>query len=230
MRTFLFSACFAFVGCVAAQAADLPVKASPAPPALSWTGFYLGGQFGYGWAGVRPNDADVLALFGPGLTYSNPQPARGVLGGVTVGYNRQFGAWVAGLEGDFSLADVRGSFDGVAPGPVTVHVDAKLSWLATARARLGYAFGPALVYATGGGALARISGSNTNVTPGGTFYSSAANTHVGWTAGGGIEYAMTPRLSAKVEALYVGLSEELYQAVHFKGEVAVARAGLNWKF
>jgi outer membrane immunogenic protein len=234
MRTLLFSAGLLLTGGLAAQAADLPVKAARTPlsaPALSWTGFYVGGQFGYGWAGIRPNGADVAALFGPGLTYSDPQSARGILGGLTVGYNYQFGAWVAGVEGDFSWSDVRGDFDAVAlPGPVNVHVDARMNWLATARVRLGYAFGPALLYATGGAAFARIAGNNTNVAPGGTFTSSDANTHSGWTAGAGVEYAITPQLSAKLEALYVGLSEETYQAVRFKGEVAVARIGLNWRF
>jgi outer membrane immunogenic protein len=157
----------------------------------------------------------------------------GIAGGVTVGYNHQFGAWIVGLEGDFSASDVHGDFDAVAtPGPginVNVHVDARMRWLATARARLGYSFGPALVYATGGVAFARIAGNNINaVIPGGTFTTSDANTHTGWTVGAGVEYAITPQLSAKVEGLYVGLAEERYQAVRFKGEVAVARVGLNW--
>jgi len=234
MRKFLLSSCLVltsvFTGIATAQAADLPVKAARLAPAVSWTGFYVGGQLGYGLAGVRPNDADVVALFGPGLTYSNPEPARGVLGGVTIGYNYQFGRWVAGLEGDFSGSDVKGDFNGVAPGPVTVHLGARLNWLATARARLGYTVGPALVYATGGAAFARISGDDTNVVPGATFFSTDANTHSGWAAGGGVEYAITRQLSAKVEGLYAGLSEELYQAVRFKGEVAVLRGGLNWRF
>lgn len=234
MRTVLLSVCAVFASGIAAQAADLPVKAARAPlvaPAMSWTGFYVGGQLGYGWAGIRPNDADVFAMFGPGLAYSSREAARGMLGGFTVGYNYQFGAWVAGLEGDFSWSNVRGDFDAVAtPGPVNVHVDARMDWLATARVRLGYAFGPALLYATGGAAFARIAGNNTNVTPGGTFTSSDANTHSGWTLGGGLEYAITPQLSAKIEGLYIDLSEERYQAVRFKGEVAVARVGLNWRF
>lgn len=232
MRKLIASVFCLVASAVGASAADLPMKASPAygvPAAYSWSGAYIGGQIGYGWAGIEPNDADVLAMFGPGLTYSNPSPAHGFLGGLTIGNNWQFGPWVYGVEGDFSWSDVKGSFNGVV-GANNVHLDAKLNWLATVRARAGYAFGPALIYGTAGAAIANISGNYINVTPGAVFTVSESHTHVGWTAGAGVEYAITRNLSAKIEGLYVGLAEEQYQNVRFKGEIGLVRAGVNWRF
>ena len=67
---------------------------------------------------------------------------------------------------------------------------AKVEWVSTVRSRLGFAFDRVLVYGTGG----------------------VARTHVGWTAGGGIEAAITSNLSAKVEYLYTDLGREHHEA------------------
>jgi outer membrane immunogenic protein len=85
--------------------------------------------------------------------------------------------------------------------------DTSDGWFGTARARAGVAFDRALVYATGGFAFA----DNTN----------------GWSVGGGVEYAFTNNLSAKVEGLYVKLDTDL---PGYDADLGLVRAGLNYKF
>src|SRR5947207_239651 len=89
----------------AAMAADMarPVyKAPPAgvlPVAYDWTGFYVGGHVGYGWAEKDWRDAF-------GLNLSNR--ASGFLGGGQVGFNYQINQFVLGVEGDFSWRGING--------------------------------------------------------------------------------------------------------------------------
>ncbi len=66
-------------------------------PAFSWTGFYVGGHVGYGWASSRYND--FTAAFGPASINAN-----GFLGGVQAGYNWQMNNFVFGVEADMPLA------------------------------------------------------------------------------------------------------------------------------
>jgi outer membrane immunogenic protein len=103
-----------------ATAADLPRKApayTPPPPAVfSWTGFYVGGNAGWGWLRDKGetfcvNPAGVLN--GPGC---NAQTATGdqirgdgFIGGAQAGYNWQINNWVLGVEADFQGADIKGS-------------------------------------------------------------------------------------------------------------------------
>src|SRR3954463_15721237 len=83
-----------------AMAADIsrPVyKAPPAgalPVAYDWTGFYIGGHVGYGWADKTWSDP-----FNFGTVSHN---ADGFLGGGQAGFNYQVGQFVFGAEGDFT--------------------------------------------------------------------------------------------------------------------------------
>jgi len=124
----------------------------------------------------------------------------GFVGGAQAGYNYQIGSFVVGLEGDIQYADFGGEVDGAFDNG---------DWFGTIRARAGVAFDRALVYATGGFAFA-----------------DDAN---GWTLGGGIEYAFTNNLSAKVEGLYVNLDTDTPFG-SYDNEFGVVRAGLNYKF
>lgn len=106
----------------AANAADLPPRAAPpmkapvyAAPPFSWTGFYLGGNFGYGWG-----EGSGTMTFG-GATGPIRGSGDGVLGGVQAGYNWQMGAMVVGIETDFQGSSATGDFSGtLLPGPVAV--------------------------------------------------------------------------------------------------------------
>lgn len=96
-------ACIAAVAS-AANAADLPVKAPPrqAVAPFSWTGVYVGGHAGYGWA-----DKDWVDPAGPPFN-AGSHTATGWLAGFQAGANYQFTNWVIGVEGQYSWARFRG--------------------------------------------------------------------------------------------------------------------------
>ncbi len=98
----------------AAFAADLPTMKGPppfvAPPVFTWTGFYFGGNVGYGWASANNTQVpgpDALS-FGANPFRINNQPS-GVLGGGQIGYNWQTGAFVLGVEADLDASGISGS-------------------------------------------------------------------------------------------------------------------------
>lgn len=200
-----------------ALAADLPqaypTKAPPpvvAVPAFSWTGFYLGANGGYGWGSG-----------GDGISELDPS---GWLGGGQIGFNYQFGNNVVlGIEADMQASDFSDSYNGLAPSGL---VSSKLDYFGTARARVGYAFDNVLPYVTGGFAW----GHNevTNLADG----LSSDNTHMGWTVGGGVEYALTNNWTVKAEYLYMDLGKEYYDSIGTDADVTsnVARFGVNYKF
>jgi outer membrane immunogenic protein len=160
-----------------ALAADLPVKAKPAPAMSDWTGFYAGVNIGYGWGNrdvsFTPND-DATRLWS--VFDGIPPPASfktsGALGGLQLGYNRQLSSWLIGLETDFDWSGLRGSgtSSGVMPpvpipGPYSAPFDERIDWFGTVRARLGYLpTDTLLTYGTGGLAYGQVrrSGSYVN--------------------------------------------------------------------
>jgi outer membrane immunogenic protein len=219
------------LGAGIAGAADLAVKApvykAPPPVILSdWAGFYVGVHGGYGWGSTS---------FGPPGRLS-AKPAGG-LGGGQVGYNWQFGQVVAGVEGDFSGADIQASGPGgilrFANGQTSpLSQTMKFDELATARARLGYVVFPGvLAYATGGGAWGH---SNATFNSG---FASANADGWGWTAGAGVEYKLMEHLLLRVEYLHYGFDSFSYNRANIIPHTAnattnidVARAGLSYKF
>jgi outer membrane immunogenic protein len=182
-----------------------------------------------------PNDAASAALFEPGLPFglnAAPRPvsfkSSDALGGVQAGYNWQWDRnWVAGAEADFSWADIKGSgsANAVLAGlPTNVPVDEHIKWFGTVRARLGYLPTDNLMaYLTGGFAYGRaehtgsyshsvgalglpVGGFGVSCVLGATCFSgSSGTTATGWTAGAGLEYAVTRNVILKAEYLYVDL-------------------------
>src|SRR5215204_5916365 len=104
-----------------ASAADLgvgprPAPAYAAPPAFSWTGFYVGGNVGYSW-GKSENDITVVGLppFLFGLSTASlargdrdETDVNGVIGGGQAGFNWQVGNWVIGTESDLQGSGQKG--------------------------------------------------------------------------------------------------------------------------
>src|SRR5262245_28741724 len=128
-----------------ALAADMPVKARPAPPpaVYSWTGCYGGGFVGYGWGNSQHRSLDPRARPGfvepffppgesPGVRLVSESGFRavsgditpsfdmsGALGGFNVGCQYQFGWWLIGIEGDGAVTNKDGQafnlFEGFGP-------------------------------------------------------------------------------------------------------------------
>jgi outer membrane immunogenic protein len=227
MKFKLFGTSIAALGLLAtsfsAQAADIPRPVykgiRPVVAYYNWTGFYLGINAGYGWGTSDWTVAAVNAL--------SAKP-KGWMVGATLGYNYQIGSVVLGIEGDFDWADIKSSDTCI----IAVTCDTKSSYLGTVRARFGYAFDRWLPYITAGGAFGDV---KADVTAPGVALSSSKN-QIGWTVGGGVEYAFVGNWSAKLEYLYVdlgsydtGFSAPLAATnVNFKENVV--RAGLNYKF
>jgi outer membrane immunogenic protein len=226
------------LGTTAAAAADLPVKAAPAPVAIyDWTGFYIGGSAG-GSLG-QSTHIDQATGLGDTIGYN----VKGGLVGGTVGYNWQVSSFVIGFEGDASWVGEYGSNidDGLANlnqpgGPFSVTSFTKETWVATARGRLGYAVNNLLFYGTGGyaaaGVEAGVKDSNT-----GALLASSSSTRSGWTAGGGLEWGFAPNWSAKFEWLYMKFESAPFNTLVAEGPRSsvplddnVVRAGINYRF
>jgi outer membrane immunogenic protein len=218
-----------------AFAADLPARTYTPPPApvaavpiFTWTGFYIGLNAGYGW---NVNDSAVTV---PGVGLVDVTGDDGFVGGGQVGYNYQIGSFVLGLEADLQYADLGNERD-VTFGDSFV-AGGGLDWFGTVRARAGYAFDRALLYATGGFAFG--GGSGGNCLANGIPFTCGDDTSTGWTLGGGLEYAVTNNFTVKLEGLYVNLDRGGDDAPFDTGvllnrddyEFGVVRAGLNYKF
>ncbi len=198
----------------------LPVPtASPSLPSFTWTGFYVGGQIGYGWG---DNDGSVSWATAQGQSGQSNlgSGAQGVIGGAHLGYNQQFDHWVLGLEGSVDGATLSKNVLVLAPsivgqtltgnpavgGTVTGTVESGIQ--GSVRARAGYAFGRFLPYVTGGVAIgsfytdAQVFGTDLDGVT--NFAASGANsaTRVGWTLGAGVEYAVNNHWSLRAEYRY----------------------------
>jgi len=263
----------------AASAADLTPTYAPGPvpvpgtfvpaSAFSWSGFYAGVNAGYAFNDSKRHLDQAFAVAPPAslanatvLDYQTGRSRDGFAGGGQFGYNIQFGqgaGLVVGVETDIQYADLNGgrrdnAFAAYGPGFVDLTGNRGVDYFGTVRARLGYGFGPTLVYATGGfayggnGGSAHIDGYKDD------------DTKVGYAVGAGVEFALSsmPFLSSfgngvtfRVEGMYVDLQSDgrrndgtvvgyyaptatpyLSYGPHrtTDSKFAVVRAGLNYKF
>ena len=190
-----------------AGAADMPMyrKASPIPAAVfSWTGFYLGAQVGYAWG--RDHTTEYLTANGAFTGFQWRYRLDHVVGGGFAGANYQVGNAVFGLEADIEAAGNKGGFyDPPGAG------DTNIKWQGTFRGRLGFAADRVLVYATGGFAYADISHTYVQViTP---IHETTTGIRTGWTAGAGIEYAVTNNVLVRAEYRYTDYGKYRYDSL-----------------
>lgn len=208
-----------------AFAADLPsrrappVYVPPPVPLFSWTGFYIGGDVGYAFGrdSVRQVAAPLGA--GPDAYYQTGFP-NGTTGGAHVGYNfstqslpvlGQFAGGLSGLpfiggfggaggvvgvEGDVQGTDYRSTQTfGAANFTTRNEING------SARGRIGIAVDRALFFATGGAAFAQFQNAYASPTLLPT-YQQLTHTRIGYTVGGGLEYAITTQFSLRAEYRY----------------------------
>jgi high affinity Mn2+ porin len=213
-----------------AVAADLSAKLAVKAPVRStiydWTGFYVGGHFGYGDASFGPgtNPIPLQGVFFP------PSPT-GLIGGFQAGYNRQLSNHlVFGVEADSSFPSPI-DVPRLAPAPFNTSID----YVGTLRGRVGYAFGTWMPYLTGGFAWG-----HTHVLvndAAGGLVATVKGYESGWTAGAGVEFAVSGNWSAKAEYDYIDLSSRTYDlsgfglpGVNVEPRIQLAKLGLNYRF
>ena len=239
-------------------------QVAPAPPECdyTWTGFYIGGNAGYGWGNADTHFdplPDAATFFDLAPQSLNPDP-EGFIGGGQIGYNWQWNKWlVLGVETDFQGSDMEGHdrrspFSNIDGGifdedpNIFLEAHERMQWFGTARGRIGFApLCRLLVYATGGLAYGNVDYSaQTNFDNRFTYSTKFNETNVGWTVGGGLEYAIGHHWSVKAEYLYYDLGDnsrtepQLFNGVptgeiffvrnHFETTGNIVRGGLNFKF
>lgn len=209
MNKKIFGAIIAAATCVSAsaQAADIYGRRPYAQP------YTVNQPLANSWIG--PYIGGNLG-YGWGDVSNNGAKPSGVLGGLQAGYNWHNGAWVAGIEADLQLNSADDTF---APWKFSN------PWFGTVRGRVGYAFNSVLLYGTGGLAFGALKAQ----LPGGL---SETNTSAGWTIGAGAEFALNQNWSAKVEYLYIDLSEKNFLTTGMSNgyQFSTVRVGVNYRF
>lgn len=228
MKKLLLGAAAFIAFAAPAVAADMrarPYTKAPAytAPAVvyNWTGFYIGGHLGGAFAGddsLQGSDARFL-------------------GGVQGGFDYQFAPnWVIGAEAQYSWLG-SGNNNGVLFPAGTLVTGSSSDQLGSVTGRLGYTWGPALLYAKGG--YAWRDNNNIGVTVGGApvAFAATGNHKDGYTVGGGLEYMFTPNWSAKAEYQYYNFGSTTFTAgpadivgARFRDDEHTVKAGLNYRF
>lgn len=199
-----------------ALAADLFVQ-QPAPyiapsAAYDWTGFYVGVHGGYG-AGVMNLSADFIS------DDDQAQDVDGFFGGIQLGYNVQLDSILLGVQTDLSLSGISSNEDGGGD-------DDTVDWLGSTTARIGFVADSFVPYLKAGFAY----GGGTGDAAG----EKDSQTHIGWTAGAGVEFAVTDAISVFAEYNYYSLGAETYEfdpgPVEADINLHTVKAGLNFAF
>jgi len=169
----------------------------------SWTGLYVGGHVGAGFGSAQLTDPAGAPIFG------NTIRSPAVLGGLQVGYNWQIPntAFVVGAEADASAMGADGSATCLASSPNLIPANCRVrpEAMGSMTGRLGFATGPHgrdLFYVKGG--LAWLNDrvditTNGLITP---LVTSFDGLRWGWTVGAGIDRALTPAWSLRLEYDY----------------------------
>jgi outer membrane immunogenic protein len=231
MKKFLLGtvALVALGATVPALAADLGARAyTKAPvyaaPIYNWTGFYIGGHLGGAFGGNNNFN---------GLVTGNNNDGR-FLGGVQVGADYQFAPnWVLGIEGQYSW--LGSNNNGVIFPGGFVYTNNQRA-LASVTGRVGYTWGPALLYVKGG--YAYSDNNETLAFAGAPVAFALDRSHRdGYTVGAGLEYMFAQNWSAKAEYQFYDFGSSRFIAPgplvpfgNFRNDDHTVKAGLNYRF
>lgn len=170
---------------------------APVPEVFSWTGFYVGGHLGYSWvdvSGIHDSGGAVAAQ-----TNLNNLDLDESFGGVQAGYNFQAGQFVYGVEGDYSWLS---NSDTIPAGPVNDDIArAEIDYLASIRARLGWAWQNVLLFGTVGWGWADYEFSVTETDAAPPVTGKISFSEDGIVYGGGIDVGLTKAVSVRAEYL-----------------------------
>lgn len=201
--------------------------------------------------------------------YRQSLRGSGFTGGGQLGYNWQIDrSWVTGFEADLQYANVKGHALFKEPStsgtPLSAASSHQLDWFGTLRGRIGYLLSDRLLaFGTGGLAYGGTKGQaaisfigplggtvdagfvTKIICPGFTtcFAGSSSQTSVGWTGGGGLEYALLPNVTIKAEYLHIDLGHQNVKLtvqspatgdgfvnVKFSNAYDIVRMGMNFRF
>ena len=226
MKKLLLSAAALTVFAAPAWAADMPARTYTKAPVYTapaviynWTGFYIGGNVGGAFAGNNS------------LQGSNGR----FMGGVEGGFDYQFAPnWVVGLEAQYSWLNSNNT--GVLlPGGALV--TSKNDQLGSATGRVGYTWGPGLVYAKGGFAWRDNNNLGVSVAGAPAAFTTTGNNRDGWTLGAGLEYMFAPNWSAKAEYQYYNFGTTTFTSgppavvgSRFRDDDHTVKVGVNYRF
>ena len=223
-----------------------------------WTGIYVGGALGLGWSededgetiGFDNNGDGTFSdtvrtgtgadAFSPGFC-SGAAVRADPVGGCSdigeqgtdwaahIGFDYDLGGFVVGAVFEGGMADVQDNVAGFTTTPADYTLTRELRENAALRARIGYAFGDTLAYATGGGAYGRFRNS----------FRSRFNTlnqftvededreGYGYTYGGGIEQRIGDNFSIGVLYRYTTLQDDDSTVLVTRGAAAATNAFVN---
>lgn len=230
MKKFLLgTVAFVALGTASAVAADLPARTytkapAYAAPIYNWTGIYVGAHIGAAFGGDNSYSTTDLTLLG-----SNRDAA--FLGGGQLGADYQFSPnWVLGIEGQIS--GLSGNDRNFVSGANVLRD--RYDWLASVTGRLGYTWGPGLIYAKGGVAFRDDNGLAATA---GFLPAVTDRESTGYTVGGGLEYMFAPAWSAKVEYQYynfgttnVAFAPAGPTYLSYKDDLHTVKVGVNYHF
>lgn len=226
----MLKSCAMALLCAAAGLGATPVQAQEVH---DWNGFYAGIFGGYDAGNVIYEIDDPMN----GRFFSGRPEIEGFLGGANVGVNYQLqNGIVIGAEADIAAGSTRGSalmYNTVTGLVEPVTVEGSISPTASLRARVGIAFDRFLPFVTGGAALAQSSFSFAQPP---LVILGLEQVQLGWTAGLGLEYAVTENISAKAEFRYSQFNGSSTPSPALLGTEKAsfhthdARIGLNYHF
>jgi outer membrane immunogenic protein len=191
-----------------------------------WSGAYVGLNAGFGWSDMRSNNdfgsgiANFFAFDIFGVQQHQANHIDGYVVGGQVGFQRQFGHWVLGVEGTLDGTGI----DGKTSDPMTPFVpfligtqslQTRVENLFQVSGKVGYTFGDWMAYARGGWAGANVSAESniSGVALGFVPFSSSSEDrrwHNGWSVGGGLERMIFPNLTVGVEYNFIDLGSRDY--------------------
>jgi len=218
------AACIAFAA--PAFAADLPARTYTKAPAYTapeavynWTGFYIGGHIGG-------------AFGGSSLEGSSGQ----FLGGVQGGADYQFATnWVIGAEAQYSW--LAGNGGSGTTFPLGTTVTGNTNELGSVTGRIGYTWGPGLLYAKGGYAWRDGVGISANSGGAPVAFTTDGTHRDGYTVGAGLEYMFAPNWSAKLEYQYYNFGSTTFTSgpadiigARFRDDEHTIKLGVKYRF
>ena len=195
----------------------LPVLASAGPAnagsgdaAFDWTGTYAGVFAGSGRADNRIVDTEGFANWGnPGWAVNYDD--AGIIGGALVGKKFEVGNVPLRIELDGMFGGLSATSNRLDPEGLDETAKSEFRWIATARAGIEQAVGPATVFASGGVAAARIANSVTDIDFGPNMPSRVdpddsfrdSSTEIGWVIGLGVEAPLSDAWFLRLDGSYL---------------------------